>query len=26
MPAAAVPDISEGRLMIEMRVKALGFG
>jgi hypothetical protein len=26
MPAAAVPGIPEGRLMIEMRVKALGFG
>jgi hypothetical protein len=26
MPAAAVPGIPEGRLMIEMRVEALGFG
>ena len=26
MPAAAVPDIPEGWLMIEMGVKALGFG
>ena len=26
MPAAAVPDIPEGRLMMERRVKALGFG
>jgi len=26
MPAAAVPDFSEGLLMIEMREKALGFG